>query len=190
MSADHRPRPKAPLRIDPGNAYARLGVSPLASTDEIKKVLADRRARAMAARRSRSDQQFGDDDDEILRLQAIEKDIGTPQARAAYDQAQPQNALLTVQPGPRDRLEPARRLSLVTAWLLEELGADAGLLHPDAHDLWLPAGLDRDLVAALAGFAQTSAAPLPASADTLAEPLLEVGEIGSLFPSRSPEPTE
>jgi hypothetical protein len=149
-----RPRPKARLAVDPGNAYAQLGISPLASTEEIRRVLSDKRAKAMATRRSRGEQQFGAEEAEIVALQEIEKLIGAPAARAAYDRAHPQNELLTVQPGPRDRvLEPARRAHLVTAWLVDELGPSATLLHPDCYWLWLPGGLDPALAAALAAFA-------------------------------------
>ena len=48
-----RPRPKTRLAIDPDNAYAKLGISPLASIDEIKKLLSDKRGKAMAARRAK-----------------------------------------------------------------------------------------------------------------------------------------
>ena len=52
MSVPKRPKPDAPLRIDPNNAYARLGVSPLASTDAIRALLRDKRKAAMEARRA------------------------------------------------------------------------------------------------------------------------------------------
>jgi hypothetical protein len=151
-----RPRPKTRLAIDPDNAYAKLGASPLATTDEIKKLLSDKRGKAMAARRARGQQAFGDEEQEIIELQAIEKQIGTPAARDAYDREHPQNALLTVQPAPRDKaFEPARVASLVTAWLADELGPDALLLHPDAYWLWLPGGLDPELAQLLQPFAAT-----------------------------------
>ncbi len=99
----------------------------------------------------------GDDEAEIIELQAIEKQIGSPASREAYDREHPQNALLTVQPAPRDRaFEPAKIASLVTAWLVDELGADSMLLHPDAYWLWLPSGLDSELAAQLAPFSETS----------------------------------
>lgn len=149
-----RPRPRTRMAIDPDNAYARLGASPLATTDEIKKLLSDQRGKLMAARRARGQQAFGDEEQAIIDLQALEKQIGTPAARDAYDREHPQNALLTVQPPPRDKaFEPARIASLATAWLAEELGPDAMLLHPDAYWLWLPGGLDAELAAQLAPFA-------------------------------------
>ncbi|MGE0401179.1 MAG: hypothetical protein AB7T06_31005 [Kofleriaceae bacterium] len=151
-----RPRPKTRLAIDPENAYAKLGASPLASLDEIKKILSDKRGKAMAARRAKGQSASGDDEAEIIELQAIEKQIGSAASREAYDREHPQNALLTVQPAPRDRaFEPAKIASLVTAWLVEELGADTLLLHPDAYWLWLPGGLDAELAAQLAPFSET-----------------------------------
>lgn len=152
-----RPRPKTRLAIDTENAYAKLGASPLASLDEIKKILSDKRGKAMAARRAKGQSASGDDEAEIIELQAIEKQIGSAASREAYDREHPQNALLTVQPAPRDRaFEPAKIASLVTAWLVDELGADTMLLHPDAYWLWLPGGLDAELAAQLAPFSETS----------------------------------
>ncbi len=152
-----RPRPKTRLAIDTENAYAKLGASPLASLDEIKKILSDKRGKAMAARRAKGQAASGDDEAEIIELQAIEKQIGSTASREAYDREHPQNALLTVQPAPRDRaFEPQKIASLVTAWLVEELGADALLLHPDAYWLWLPGGLDAELAQQLAPFSETA----------------------------------
>ena len=175
-----RPRPKTRLSIDLDNAYAKLGVSPLASTDEIKKLLSERRGKAMAARRARGQQAFGDDELEIVELQGIEKQIGTAAAREAYDREHPQNALLTVQSAPRDQaFEPAGIASLVTAWLADELGPDAMLLHPDAYWLWLPGGLDPELAAQLAPFAPAEPARIDHTASTL-----DIHDLGS------PRPTE
>lgn len=154
MSAPTRPRPKTRLAIDPDNAYARLGSSPLASIDEIKKLLSDKRGKAMAARRAKGQAATGEEEAEIIELQDIEKQIGSPAARATYDREHPQNALLTVQPAPRDRVfEPAKIASLVTSWFVEELGPEAMLLHPDAYWLWIPGGLDPDLAQQLQPFA-------------------------------------
>ena len=150
-----RPRPKTRLAIDPENAYAKLGASPLASTDDIKKQLSDKRGKLMAARRAKGQGAAGNEEAEIIELQAIEKQIGTPAAREAYDREHPQNALLTVQPAPRDRaFEPAKLASLVTSFLIEELGPEAMLLHPDAYWLWLPGGIDPDLEKQLAPFTE------------------------------------
>ena len=160
MTQPSRPRPKTRLAIDPDNAYAKLGISPLASIDEIKKLLSDKRGKAMAARRAKGQSAAGDEEAEIIELQEIEKQIGSPGARAAHDREHPQNALLTVQPAPRDKaFEPARVASLVTSWLIEELGPETLLLHPDAYWLWIPGGLDPELAAQLQPFA--AAAPTP-----------------------------
>ena len=170
-----RPRPKTRLSIDLDNPYARLGASPLASLDEIKKLLSDKRGKAMAARRARGQQAFGDDEREIVELQAIEKQIGSAAARDAYDREHPQNALLTVQAAPRDKaFEPARIAALVTAWLADEVAPDALLLHPDAYWLWLPGGLDPELAAQLAPFAAAAPTRTDPTASTL-----DVHELGS-----------
>lgn len=172
-----RPRPTTRLAIDPDNAYAKLGASPLASTDEIKKLLSDKRGRAMAARRAKGQQASGEEEAEIIELQALEKQIGTPAAREVYDREHPQNALLTVQPAARDRVfEPQRLASLVTAWLAEELGPDAMLLHPDAYWLWLPGGLPPELAAQLQPFSQADA-PRAAEASSAFPDVISVGSL-------------
>ena len=153
-----RPRPKARMAVDVDNVYGKLGVSPLAATDEIKKLLSDRRGQAMAERRAQGAQGSGAVETIIIELQEIERQIGTPAARDAYDARHPQNKLLAVQPTPRDRLlEPARLAGLVTGWLASELGPDMFLLHPDAYWLWLPGGLDPELAMQLARFEERDA---------------------------------
>ncbi len=138
-----RPRPKALVRIDPGNAYARLGVSPRASTEEIKRVIDEKRAAVSAQRSARADGRFGAEEEEMARLQQIEKEIGTPRARAAYDEAHPMNALLTIQTRGRDRwLERGSRAGLVSEWLVAELGTEVFLPSPESLPLWAPAGLE------------------------------------------------
>ena len=67
-----RPRPKGRLVVDPNNAYARLGVSPLSSTEEIKAFILGKRSKAMASKRSRGDDDFGAAEAEVTRLQEIE----------------------------------------------------------------------------------------------------------------------
>jgi hypothetical protein len=182
-----RPRPRTRLALDPANAYARLGASPRASTDELKKLLSDKRGKAMAARRAKGQVATADDEREILELQAIERDLGSPAAREAYDREHPQTALLTVQPAPRDRaFEPGRLGALVTAWLLDELPPDALLLHPDAYWLWLPGGLDPELAAQLAPFARADAAPARVAAN-----LPDLPDLPTLGPAEPrPDPTE
>ena len=95
------------VRIDLENAYARLGVSPLMPTDEIKEIINRRRKDLMRLRRTRGEQRFGEEEAEMTRLQAIEDEIGTPKARGRYDRLNPQNALLTIQPGERPGVGPS-----------------------------------------------------------------------------------
>ena len=142
------------IQLDPDNAYARLGVSPLLPTAEIKEVINRKRKEVSRRRRGRADQQFGEEDAEMTHLQAIEDEIGTPRARARYDRLNPQNALLTVQPGPGDSLlDPGSRAGLATAWLVEQLGRESPLPTAESLALWAPRGLDPELVAFLAAFA-------------------------------------
>ena len=148
-----RPRAKTMVGLDLHNAYARLGVSPLLSTDEIKEVINRKRKEVMRLRRGRADQQFGEEEAEMTRLQEIEEEIGTPKARALYDRRNPQNALLTIQPAPGDSsLDPRYRSGLATAWLVEELGRESPLPTADALAFWAPHGLDPELVTFLASF--------------------------------------
>ena len=149
-----RPRARTMVQLDPDNAYARLGVSPLLPTAEIKEVINRKRKEVMRRRRTRGEQRFGEEEAEMTRLQAIEDEIGTPKARARYDRLSPQNALLTVQPGPGDSLlDPSARAGLATAWLVEELGRESPLPTAESLALWAPRGLDPELVAFLAAFA-------------------------------------
>jgi hypothetical protein len=189
-----RPRPRARIAIDPDNAYSRLGASPLASIVEIKKLLSEQRGKAMAARRARGQQAFGAEEAEIIELQAIEKQIGTAAARAAYDRDHPQNALLTVQAAARDRaFEPAPLAQLVTSWLAEELGPEAMLLHPDAYWLWMPHGLEPELAARLQPFvtaaSSTEPAAPPSSAASSPASALDVDDVGSLDLALAPDPS-
>jgi hypothetical protein len=181
-----RPRPKARLILDVDNPYARLGVSPLAGIDEIKRVASEQRGKWMAQRRAEGQQAAAGTEAEIIAIQDVEQQIGTPAARALYDREHPQNVLLTVQPAPRDRAFSAAGTSaLVTAWLVEELGADAMVVHPDAHWLWLPAGLDAELLGELARFeGHAPGAPRPAAAGAVADPL-SPDSLGQLRPRDS-----
>ncbi len=148
-----RPRPKTMVRLDVYNAYARLGVSPLLPTDEIKEVINRKRKEVMRRRRTRGEQQFGEEDNEMTRLQEIEDEIGTPKARARYDQRNPQNELLTIQPGPADKaLDSRHRTGLATAWLVEELGREKSLPSPECLTFWAPKGLDPELIEFLTAF--------------------------------------
>jgi hypothetical protein len=148
-----RPHPRSPLVLDTNNAYARLGVSPLASVDEIKTVLNKKRREALELRRDGSKQALAEAEREMERLQDIEKDIGTPARRTAYDAEHPQNELLTVQPSPRDRvLADATRLDVVTRWLADVVGAGAMPTMPMSGDLIAPEGIDSELASILAPF--------------------------------------
>lgn len=134
-----RPRPKSRLVVDPNNAYARLGVSPLSTTEEIKAFVLAKRSKAQASKRSRGDDDFGAAEAEMTRLQEIEEEIGTPRARAKYDAKHPQNELLTVQPARADRrFELRERANLAAAWLVEELGPEGEFPSPESIPLWSP----------------------------------------------------
>jgi hypothetical protein len=175
-----RPRPRTMVRLDLQNAYARLGVSPLMPTEEIKEVINRKRKEVMRKRRTRGEQQFGAEEAEMTRLQAIQDEIGSPRARAQYDRLNPQNALLTIQPSPGDvGLDPRFRAALATAWLVEELGRESPLPSPESLALWAPRGLDPDLVAFLARFAGgDGGASDPSEFD--AGSLPEVADLGRL----------
>lgn len=139
--------------IDPSNAYARLGVSPLLATDDIRAFISNLRSKMVGARRGVAAQGFGAAEAEMARLQEIEAEIGTPRARLAYDQAHPQNELLTVQPGVDDRrFEPQERAKLVSAWLVEELRPEGQFPSPECHALWSLSGIDAEFSNFLAGF--------------------------------------
>jgi hypothetical protein len=198
-----RPRPKALIRIDPSNAYARLGVSARASTEEIKRVIDEKRAAVSAQRSSRADGRFGPHDDDIATQQHIENDIGTPRAPAAYDEAHPMNALLTIQAGERDRwLERGHRAGLVSEWLVAELGLEVPLPSPESLSLWAPGGLEPALMDELRPFQvrkpesrealpAESAAPVP---QEVSEPLsvqeLQNTQVGTTLEHRSAQENE
>jgi hypothetical protein len=150
MSDAKRPRPETGLVIDPENAYARLGVSPLVDTEAIRELLREKRKAAMEARRGRGTDSFGDEEAEMTRLQEIEAEIGTPRARARYDALHPQNALLTVQPLAEDRrIDERFALGIATAWLREQLGPEGFLPSPLTQSLWALDETDEELVSLL-----------------------------------------
>jgi hypothetical protein len=152
MSTGTRPRPKGRLVVDPNNAYARLGVSPLSTTEEIKAFVLAKRSKAQASKRSRGDDDFGAAEAEMTRLQEIEEEIGTPRARTKYDAKHPQNELLTVQPARADRrFELRERANLAAAWLVEELGADGEFPSAESIPLWSP-DIDNNLADVLKRF--------------------------------------
>jgi hypothetical protein len=184
----NRPRARAMVRLDLSNAYARLGVSPLMSTEEIKAVVDRKRKELMRQRRDRAQQEFGKEEAEITELQAIEAEIGSPRARTRYDQANPQNELLTVQPSPHDRwLDPAHRANLISAWLMEELGRDAILPSPESLCFWAPKGIDPELADLLARFGLADNAPsnpVPIAPNFLPE-VSELEQLSQTDPSRN-----
>lgn len=137
-----RPRPRALVRIDPENPYARIGVSPTAATDEIKKVLDERRAQAAARARDSGDTSGA----EVIRIQKIFDILAKPERRAAYDRMNPWNELLTVQLPPSARaMESPHRAALVTAALIEELGPERLLPSAQSLALWAPSGWPEEL---------------------------------------------
>lgn len=132
-----RPKPNSFVQVDLENAYARLGVSPLDSTANIKHAINQRLKSLRARLRRRSEQKFSEIEDEITEIQAIEARIASPKARERYDQEFPQNELLTVQPVPHDRYaDPVFRSGIITAWLLEELGSRSILPTPESLHFW------------------------------------------------------
>jgi len=167
-----RPRPRALVRIDPENPYARIGVSPAASNEEIKQLLDLKRRDAVARARDTGDTRG----EEAMRLQELTEIIGKPERRTAYDRLHPWNELLTVQMPPSSRaLESPYRAALVTAALVEELGPEPLLPSAQSLALWAPAGLPEELRALLAvpggnGDAARSADATPSAATTMLSP--------------------
>jgi hypothetical protein len=156
-----RPRAKRFLSMSQDNSYAHLGVSPLASTEEIASLIA--KLRGEAVRRIR---RGAGKEEEVLRLDRIHEEIGKPAARKKYDEKHPQNVLLTVQPSQAEQTWlPYRRSGLVSEWLYEELGEDEFVPTPRCLGLWAPGGLNEQLIAVLARFgvenAEGGVAPPP-----------------------------
>ena len=150
-----RPRSKSLVALDLNNAYERLGISPLASTDEIRRFADLKRRESARKRRARSQQVYGAEEAEMTELQEIENLIGTVKNRAAYDRENPQNELLTVQPAPCDQwLDPRQRATMITAWLVEELGREVALPSPESLTLWASHGLSPEFVEFLEEFAR------------------------------------
>ncbi len=151
-----RPRSKSFLAISLENAYAQLGVSPLATSDEITNrinaLLGDARRRVRA---KASKPENDPDEQEILRLQKIDESIGDPKRRAAYDQKYPQNILLTVQPSSTETAWLRhRRAGLISEWIRETLGEDSWVPTPRCLRLWVPTRLDRSMLDSAVGATQ------------------------------------
>jgi hypothetical protein len=148
-----RPRSKAFLSIDRKNAYARLGVSPLSSADEIAQRIADLRGKAVRRAKAKTERSVGEEEEEIYRLDNIHNEIGTPKGRKKYDEEHPQNILLTVQPSPAEQSWLRYRKSgLISEWLSEELGQDAFVPSLGCLQLWSPGGLPEQLLLFLSEF--------------------------------------
>jgi hypothetical protein len=136
------------------NSYAHLGVSPLASTEEIAALISKQRGEAMRRIRRGVGKE-----EEVLRLDRINEEIGKPAARKRYDEQHPQNVLLTVQPSQAEQMWlPYRRAGLVSEWLYEELGEGEFVPTARCLGLWAPGGLDEELAAALSRFGGEKAA--------------------------------
>lgn len=180
LPSGHRPRPKGFLRLDLDNAYARLGVSPLTSADDIADRIADLRGKANRAAKAAADPAAKQAaEEEIHRLDKIFEDIGAPLQRERYDERFPQNILLTVQPGAAEQAwRKHRRAGLISEWLREGLAQeglpqeglaqDAFLPSPGCLRLWAPAGLSPLLRETLAAVRETPPHPASGQADTAA----------------------
>jgi hypothetical protein len=187
-----RPRAKTMVGLDLQNAYARLGISPLLATDEIKELINRKRKDVMRRRRTRAQQQFGEEEAEMTRLQAIEDEIGTPKSRIRYDRLNPQNAILTIQPAPQDvAFDSKHRACLATAWLIEELGNATSLPSPESLSLWVSQGLGPDLTAYLSAFAPVTdrGASTREGGETALPDIAQLKQMGLAVSSENGEPT-
>ena len=175
-SHSRRPQSKAFLRINLDNAYAQLGVSPLAPTADISTLINKQLAQARRNILAKATRAADDPDErEQLRLQKIDGQIGDAKRRKVYDEANPQNILLTVQPSASERAWARySKAGLMTEWLREEYDSAAGaraeppfLPTPNCLRLWAPAGIDDRILDFLADFtvaAPAGDAPLPPGA--------------------------
>ncbi|HXU32561.1 MAG TPA: hypothetical protein VN851_18495 [Thermoanaerobaculia bacterium] len=160
----NRPRAKVFLRIDLENAYARLGVSPLASAEEIAARITELRGKAMKVARAKAQRTFGDVEEEIHRLDQIHDDIGDENKRRIYDEQHPQNILLTVQPSLAEQVwQRHRKAASISEWLCENLSEDAFLPSLRCLRLWNPNGLAGELLSVLSSF--TDGEPIAAVED-------------------------
>jgi hypothetical protein len=151
--ATSRPRAKSFLQVDPQNAYQRLKVSPLATTEEIADHISSLRGKAMRDARNKTQRGLGDAEEEILRLQQIEEEIGKSDARERYDEQHPQNVLLTVQPSLAEQAWLRhRQAGLISEWICDELAPEDFVPSLRCLKLWTPSGLDEQLLALLSQF--------------------------------------
>jgi hypothetical protein len=78
---DRRPRAAVMVGIDPNNPYSQLGVSPLESTETIRRIGNERIRELRRHLKSRTTQAFSEVEAEIVRIQAILETIASPRHR-------------------------------------------------------------------------------------------------------------
>lgn len=162
LQAVTRPDAKTFLEISGENPYAQLRVSPLAPTAEISArintLLAQARRKVLAKASKTVDDP---DEQELLRLQRIDQEIGDAKRRKTYDERNPQNILLTVQPSASEQAWLRfRRAGLISEWVHQTLSGDSAgadgemalLPTPNCARLWAPSGLDEAVLTFLAEF--------------------------------------
>ena len=148
-----RPKPRSFVQYDPGNYYAKLGISPLTPTREIKKIITRKQNDAKKRRRSHAGGKFRKEDKEFNEFQRIMEFFASGTKREEYDRLNPQSELLTVQWSEYDDwFDKNSQVDFVSAWLKEELGHEKLLPTPGALQLWCPGGLDAELIDFLAPF--------------------------------------
>jgi hypothetical protein len=148
-----RPKPHSFVQYDPGNYYAKLGISPLTPTREIKKIITRKQNDAKKRRRLHAGGKFGKEDSEFNELQKIMESFASSNKREEYDRLNPQSELLTVQWSEYDDwFDKNSQVDFVSAWMVEELGHEKILPTPRAMQLWFPGGLDAELLDFLAQF--------------------------------------
>ncbi len=148
-----RPKPHSFVQYDPENYYAKLGISPLTPTREIKKIITRKQNDAKKRRRLRAGGKFSEEDHEFNELQRIMESFASSKKREEYDRLNPQSELLTVQWNEYDDwFDKNSQVDFVSAWLIEELGQEKFLPTPGALQLWCPGGLDVELLDFLAQF--------------------------------------
>ncbi len=176
-----RPRSKAFLKIDLQNAYAQLGVSPLASPDEITDRINNLLGQARKRVRSKAAKDANDPDEaEILRLQKIDHEIGDAKRRIAYDERHPQNVLLTVQPGGTEQARLRyRRAGLISEWIYDLVGESTVTPTPRCLCYWAPKGIEPALLDFLTKYAEAPSEPGSAASPPAegAEPQLSIADL-------------
>jgi hypothetical protein len=154
-----RPRSKLFLTISLDNPYAQLGVSPLATTQEINDILDQRRSDANRRLKAKGAREADDPDEQvILQLDQISELIGDDRRRARYDARHPQNTVLTVQQSLSEQgWRRHVRAGLISEWLHDSEDERALLPTPRCLKLWAPGGVEPELAALLERFTAKSA---------------------------------